>query len=398
MTKVTKYCTVIAALLASVFSVALMSGGAANAAPAPPVHWQDTRITYYNLVSPAAPSGGTAAAGIPGATGATVAVTAADDGLASFAVVAATLPSTLTYTADATSTAGGVLSLTSVGAPLTAPVTVNFDETAADGDTSVLSVTVVAAAPGIQLATVGGHSVDVPTLALTDDNVTGNIDLAPAAATDPAIASFTVGNAPDNFVGTQIGDVLDTSLGIVAPGEHFDGVTLVTADAEGAVLHSTFDLRIVAASKVKPTGTYGPGYTRSYVSDTADLCLDNSNFTWADGNPVQLWQCRAFGSRDQRLEYVITRTGSELAFVDPHNGSRWCVTQGVGTAQDDRQLVIESCGNGTGNQQVTRSGELYRFGGRNGPVFDDKGASTEDGALVIAFGANGGSNQNWSLP
>lgn len=134
------------------------------------------------------------------------------------------------------------------------------------------------------------------------------------------------------------------------------------------------------------------GMVQSFVGgDTANQCLDNSNFNWTAGNLVQDWACGAAGGADQHLAYIQAGPVHRLAFV--HGTSLWCVSD------FGRTVAIESCTGGPGVQQVThlRAGQ-YRFS--NGLVLDVKGASTRSGTPVIGYiqKVAGIDNQLWSLP
>ena len=68
-----------------------------------------------------------------------------------------------------------------------------------------------------------------------------------------------------------------------------------------------------------PTGTTTPAPVHGVVGEISSFadyswsCLDNSNFTWANGNPIQLWKCGASGGADQQFT---------LATVGGHAGAR----------------------------------------------------------------------------
>ena len=123
-------------------------------------------------------------------------------------------------------------------------------------------------------------------------------------------------------------------------------------------------------------------------------CLDNSNFTWANGNPEQIWTCGAAGGEDQNFR-LATFNGSEvLQSVAPVRVSDapWCVTAPSGIGR----LTIEAC-TGTGGQVVKKEGPYYVFTSV-AEVMDLRAFSTANGNAVNAHPQNGGKNQKWSLP
>jgi hypothetical protein len=135
------------------------------------------------------------------------------------------------------------------------------------------------------------------------------------------------------------------------------------------------------------------GAISTFVNHSAS-CLDNSGFKWANGNPEQIWTCGAAGGEDQNFRLATYNGAEVLESVAPTNvsSSPWCVTAPDGTGR----LVISACV-GTGGQVVKKAGSHYVFT-VTGDVMDLKASSTANGNAVIAYPANGGKNQQWSLP
>jgi len=135
------------------------------------------------------------------------------------------------------------------------------------------------------------------------------------------------------------------------------------------------------------------GPISTFVNHSAS-CLDNSGFTWADGNPEQIWKCGAASGEDQNFR-LATYDGAEvLQSVAPAEVSDapWCVTA-PGTVG---RLTIQLC-DGTAAQGVHKQGSHYVFTA-TGSVMDLRASSTANGNAVIAYPPNGGKNQQWSLP
>ncbi len=135
------------------------------------------------------------------------------------------------------------------------------------------------------------------------------------------------------------------------------------------------------------------GLVSTFVNHSAS-CLDNSNFTWANGNPEQIWTCGAVGGADQTFRLASYNGATVLQAVAPVQKSNipWCVTGG---GIRDR-LTINIC-TGTGEQVVKKEGSYYVFTA-NGYVMDLRAFSTVNGNAVITYPQNGGKNQQWSLP
>ena len=148
-----------------------------------------------------------------------------------------------------------------------------------------------------------------------------------------------------------------------------------------------------------PTGTSTPTPVTGVVGEISSFadysysCLDNANFNWADGNPIQLWQCGASGGADQ--QFTLAKVGGQqvLEAVAPAGKPQgpWCVTDhGAGA-----RLTIQHC-TGTGGQVISKQGPYYVFA--DGLVMNDAGWYTGNGAGVIAWAQVMTRNERWSLP
>jgi hypothetical protein len=135
------------------------------------------------------------------------------------------------------------------------------------------------------------------------------------------------------------------------------------------------------------------GQISTFVNHSAS-CLDNSNFTWANGNPEQIWTCGAAGAADQTFRLASYNGATVLQAVAPVQKSNipWCVTGGGIRVR----LTINIC-TGTGGQVVKKEGAYYVFTA-TGDVMDLRASSTTNGNAVISYPQNGGKNQQWSLP
>lgn len=249
-------------------------------------------------------------------------------------------------------------------------------------ETGTVFATNTAATVTLQ-STLSGSSVLTWTEVQNDTGVLPVTTFTQAGATPTVTLSAANALLTDVAQGNVVFDVTDTSGDL-------DVVTIpIKFSAHGTAVVQTSDTshNLAAQFHVRE------GKVQSGVSDTANECLDNSNFNWSDGNHIQIWSCGAAGGADQNLEYITVGHSHELAFVDPHNSSLWCVSD------FGRNVTIESCGNVMGDQQVTHlKSQQYQFS--NGIVLDDQGASTHNGTPVIGYvkKSMGTSNQEWSLP
>jgi Ricin-type beta-trefoil lectin domain len=135
------------------------------------------------------------------------------------------------------------------------------------------------------------------------------------------------------------------------------------------------------------------GEISTFVNHSAS-CLDNSDYLWEPGNAQQIWTCGAAGGQDQNFRLVTDNGAEVLESVAPAGvtDAPWCVTAGAASAQ----LTIQTC-TGTGGQVVKKQGSAYIFTA-TGDAMDLKASNTTNGTPVISFAANGGKNQQWSLP
>jgi hypothetical protein len=135
------------------------------------------------------------------------------------------------------------------------------------------------------------------------------------------------------------------------------------------------------------------GPISTFVNHSAS-CLDNSNFTWAAGNPQQIWTCGAAGGEDQNFRLAFFAGMEVLQSVAPPSVSTypWCVTAPGPVGR----LTIQPCSAMAG-QAVKKEGPYYVFTA-TGSVMDLRAFSTASGNAVIAYPQNGGKNQQWSLP
>jgi hypothetical protein len=132
------------------------------------------------------------------------------------------------------------------------------------------------------------------------------------------------------------------------------------------------------------------------TNSSSHKCLDVKNANYTDNAVLQQWACGADGGADQQFRVINTSDGNSYLQAVNAAGAVLNVTS-LGPDKSDRQLVLETPGNGTGNQVMAKKGPFYTFPGDN-LVMDDAGSSTANGAEIIGYPQNGGTNQQWSLP
>jgi Ricin-type beta-trefoil lectin domain len=255
------------------------------------------------------------------------------------------------------------------------------------GSATSTTLTLSAIASSLNIPNVGNVGSTPVTFALVgspgwklNGGSTGTV-LTGTNASDPEIKATT----PD-------GDVVFFTLSGISTTS--GGVFYTNSDANPCVTGAP-----APAPTPTPTGTPSPlpvsgaaGAISSFT-DYSWSCLDNSNFNWAAGNPLQLWQCGAGGGADQQFQFATSGGQQVLQAIAPAGKPQgpWCVTDHGFRGR----LTIEPC-TGSVNQQVSKHGPYYVFG--DGNVMDDAGFNARNGAAVIGYTQNGGRNQHWSLP
>lgn len=230
--------------------------------------------------------------------------------------------------------------------------------------------------------------VEPPSTNNTNGTVTLNAksEVSPAPSTT-VVPVFSASNLPTGLSVTS--NMIDP--GTAAPGT-YNYITETATDQYGAVTSSKLTL-IVTANKIFSNES-AIGRISNWFSGR---CLDNSNFTWVSGNPLQQWLCGAAGSADQNFQLVDNNGTTNLLAIAPAGKPQgpWCVT--ANTIPGSKQLTIQACGNGVGNQVVEKHGPYYEFPG-TGQVMDNKAFGKWNGNPVLGFEQNGGQNQKWSMP
>lgn len=145
------------------------------------------------------------------------------------------------------------------------------------------------------------------------------------------------------------------------------------------------------------SATTGPGMIRNTGSGK---CLDVTAGVFASGTKLQQWTCGAKNPAgvpggDQQFSLVGTtangQTYGNLQTTGPDGNVFYVVSNGL-----RGQLTLSSS-----PAPVSKTGPYYQFiqqGTSGNLAMDVKGASTLNGAAVIGYLLNRGTNQQWSLP
>lgn len=152
----------------------------------------------------------------------------------------------------------------------------------------------------------------------------------------------------------------------------------------------------VSSVEGQPLTDTATSTTGTITNSYSHKCLDVTNANYADNTVLQQWTCGANGGADQHFRIIKGSDGNSYLQAVNSSGAVFNVTS-LGSETSDRQLVLQTPWNGTGNQVMVKSGPFYTFPG-DGLAMDDAGYSTSNGAQIIGYPQNGGTNQEWSLP
>jgi beta-glucosidase len=116
-------------------------------------------------------------------------------------------------------------------------------------------------------------------------------------------------------------------------------------------------------------------------------CLDVTGGGTANGTTVQLWTCDA-GDANQRWQ---VGTGTEL--INPHSGK--CLDDPYSRTANGTKLDIWTCNGGSQQHWTLPAGPAAS--GVAGKCLDDTGYSTANGNKIQIYNCNGGTSQAWTV-
>ena len=215
------------------------------------------------------------------------------------------------------------------------------------------------------------------------NNGTSNFTLKYGNATSGALTTTYSGPLPSGYSPMhEEADILlgtggDNSNG--ASGEFFEGA--ITAGYPSDATENAVQAGLTTAGYAATSAPSGP-ITSSL--NTAK-CADDSAFSTANGNKIQMWDCT--GGVNQQWTAEPDGTLQVYGKCMDITGANY----GNGTL-----IELWDC-NGGGNQQWHASnGTLVNPA--SGKCLDDPGSNTANGTQLVLWTCNGGSNQQWHLP
>ena len=299
----------------------------AAALPASAQNWQDTAL-IATAVSPATFDG----SGLTATNGDKVIKLSGTNVTWS---LHGTVPSTV-------SLSGGTISNTGT---TTSTATIVADATDGTGNAEALVIPVALSNASIQLGT--GSVSTVKVSALADSNVSGTVKFS---ATTSGGSTDTINFAETNLpTGLTSGNPVLTYVGGTAAPGTYNGVVVTATDADGAVLHGTFNLT-VDANQVSNYGDevnrFGNGFDSFRQEQHPGAII--AGWTATQSDPATHFLLNAGTHQGAiQLEYAPHGTGTGLCVSDP----------GGGWASDPLRdgLILTSCNTGPWQQFIPQS-------------------------------------------
>jgi hypothetical protein len=210
---------------------------------------------------------------------------------------------------------------------------------------------------------------------------------------------FKVGGTTDTvtFASANLpsGVALDTTSGVLTassakPGT-YTGIVVNATDTTTpatAIASETVAVQVKGSKTTTTTTTSAIGTVKNKYSGK---CLDVPG-TYVAGTKLQQWACNGNGF-DQEWQLVTVKTGKHVTgqYLQAVNNSDTPVALYVKDSGKGSQLTLTST-----PTTAKPSGQYVLFG--DGLVMDDAGWSKANGAHIISWPKNGGTNQHWSLP
>jgi hypothetical protein len=296
----------------------------AAALPAAAQTWQDTALT-----------GGSVSPATFGGSG----LTAADGkGVISLS------GTNVTWSLHGTVPSGVSLSGATIGNTGTTSSTTSIvaDATDGTGNAEALVIPVALTSGSIQLGS--GKVTTVSVSALADSNVSGTVKFSATSSATPI--NFAETNLP---TGLSSGNPTLTYVGGTAAPGTYNGVVVTATDADGAVLHGTFNLT-VEANAVSNYGDYvnrfGNGFDAFRQHQYPGAII--AGWTATQGDPATHFILNNGTHQGAvQIEYAPNGTGSGLCVSDP----------GGGWSSDPLRdgLILTSCNTGPWQQFIPQS-------------------------------------------
>jgi hypothetical protein len=217
------------------------------------------------------------------------------------------------------------------------------------------------------------------------NNGTSNFTLKYGNATSGALTTTWSGALPNGYSPMhEEADILlgtggDNSNG--APGEFFEGA--ITSGYPSDATENSVQASIAAAgyASSSSSGATGP----ITAGDNGAKCVDDSAFSTANGNKIQMWDCT--GGVNQ--QWTVASNGTLQVYGK-------CMDITGANYNNGTLIELWQCNGGANQQWQATNGELVNPA--SGKCLDDPGSNTANGTQLELWACNGGTNQQWHLP
>jgi hypothetical protein len=215
------------------------------------------------------------------------------------------------------------------------------------------------------------------------NNGTSNFTLKYGNAASGGLTTTWSGPLPNGYSPMhEEADILlgtggDNSNG--ATGEFFEGA--VTSGYPSDATENAVQTGLTTAGYAAASAPTGP----IVAGDNGAKCADDSAFSSANGNKIQMWDCT--GGVNQQWTVEPDGTLQVYGKCMDITGANY----GNGTL-----IELWTCNGGANQQWHATSGTLVNPA--SGKCLDDPGSNTANGTQLVLWTCNGGSNQQWHLP
>jgi hypothetical protein len=215
------------------------------------------------------------------------------------------------------------------------------------------------------------------------NNGTSNFTLKYGNATSGGLTTTWSGALPNGYSPMhEEADILlgtggDNSNG--ASGEFFEGA--VTSGYPSDATENAVQADLTTAGYAQTSAPSGP----ITAGDDSAKCVDDSAFSTANGNKIQMWDCT--GGVNQQWTVQPDGTLQVYGKCMDITGANY----GNGTL-----IELWDCNGGANQQWKASNGTLVNPA--SGKCLDDPGFNTANGTQLDLWTCNGGTNQQWHLP
>jgi hypothetical protein len=132
------------------------------------------------------------------------------------------------------------------------------------------------------------------------------------------------------------------------------------------------------------------------ASAGSGYCLDNTDGSSSNGNPIQIWQCN--GDAAQDWEFIPDSNGIAGDYMLENSNGK-CLDDPNDSTTDGTTVQLWTC-LGNANQEWTQTavGSYVEYVNSNGICLDDTSNSHSDGTQVQVWSCSGDTAQQWEGP